>query len=1165
MSRLKLFLLGPPRIECKGKPIEIGRRKAVALLVYLALSGRSHSRDALATLFWPEHDQSRARAGLRRALAALKKALGEGWLDVDWETVGLNRDAEVWLDVGQFQDRLAECWTHGHPQDQVCPACLSLLAEAAALYRDDFLAGFTLRDSPGFDEWQFFQTEGLRDELASALERLAQGHSGQGEFERAIAYARRWLALDPLHEPVHCCLMRLYAWSGQRAAALRQYGECERILREELGVPPEEETTQVYRAIKEKRDLPPPVDRFAKPVSPPKAARKHNLPVQPTPFLGREMELAELARLLTDPDVRLVTLLGPGGMGKTRLALEAAAAQIDTFVHGVYFVSLASLQSVEAIVPTVAETIGFSFYKGGEAQQQLLDYLRQRTMLLIMDGFEHLLDGVGLVTDILRTAPDVKILTSSRVRLNVQDEHLFPIAGMHYPALTPGPSPVFGRGEPKDAALRRARDIAQYSAVKLFLQSACRAQPDFELTDDNLTDVARICRFVEGMPLAILLAAAWVQMLSPAEIAAQIGQSLDFLETDLRDVPERHRSIRAVFDHSWHLLTEREREVFQALSVFRGGFTRQAARHVTGTSLRELMALVNKSLLHRMPTPSASPSTLPLDSARDELRAGLGTGERYEVHELLRQYAAEKLSQSPGVREVVRDRHCTYYAAALQRWEGDLKGPRQQAALAETEADNENARAAWNWAVEQGQVERLEQAMEGLCLFYTWRGRYQEGEAACRMAAEKLTASGDGPVLSAVEGLRVLAKTLAWQGVFSYALGRAELARQLLRQSLALLESPALASRDTRLEKAFILREMGWMTYDSDREQAKRPFEQSLALYQALGDRWGTASALHALSVVVNGLGGAHSEVKRLVEESLAIRRALGDQREIASSLRSLGFHALHQGQLEEAERLARECIAVRQEMGDRSNIMGEQFLLGRTLFLLGRFSEAHSLLEEGVAICSDLGFRRGLALLSILLGDAKAHLGKCEQARAQAQMGLALAREIDYQRGLGFALFVLGEMALIEGAYAEAQQLLQESVAVYREIGQRDELCSTIALLGVAARGLGNMSEAQQRLYEALQTITETRAFMPLMVVMPGITLLLADQGEKQRAVELYALASRYPFVANSRWFEDVVGRHIAAVAATLPPDVVAVAQARGQARDLEATVGELLVELGG
>ncbi len=1144
MSHLALFLLGPPRTERNGEPIEIDRRKAVALLVYLAVTGRSHSRDALATLFWPEHDQSQARAGLRRALATLKKALGEVWLDVDRETVGLNPGAEVWLDVEEFQARLAECRTHGHSQEEVCPACLPLLAEAAALYRDDLLAGFTLRDSPGFDEWQFFQTEGLRDELASALERLVQGHSGQGEFEPAIVYARRWLALDPLHEPAHRCLMQLYAWSGQRAAALRQYGECERVLQEELGVPPEEETAQVYQAIKEKQDLPPLVDRFAKPVSPQKAVCKHNLPVQPIPFVGREAMLVEIEGRLQDPACRLLTLVGPGGSGKTRLALEAAVAQLDHYAHGVFFVPLAPLQSVEAVVPTVAEALGFRFYKGGEPQQQLLDYLRQKSMLPILDNFEHLLDGMDLVTNILKTAPDVKILTTSRARLNVQGEYLCPIAGMEFPA----------RETTEDATPRRAQDVAQYCAVKLFLASARRAQPGFELTADNLTDVVRICHLVEGMPLGILLAAAWVGMLTPAEIAAEIGQSLDFLETDWRDAPERQRSIRAAFDHSWHLLTAREREVFQGLSVFRGGFTRQAARQVTGASLRELMALVNKSLLHRTPTPSAR----------------LGTGGRYEMHELLRQYAAGKLDGSPAASQAVHDRHCAYYAAALQQWEADLQGLRQQVAMAEMDVEIENARAAWNWAVEGGQVERVDQALVGLCRFYAWRGRFQEGEAACQMAAsmlyEKLaaTASGEGPVLSVDEGLRVLAQVLSIRAFFNRRLGHTELAGQLLRQSLALSEWSESDDQSVRLAKAFALLEMGDVVVNSDREEAKRLYEQSLALFRGLGDRYGAAKALYALGEVAWHLG-AYDEAQQWHEESLAIRQALGDQRGIANSLRGLSTIARYQGRLEESGRLIRQSIAIHREIGDQVGIADGLSELGSTLNFLGQYAEAHTPLEESIALYRDLGFRDGLPMAHAYLCWAKWHLGQYEQARAQAQLHLTLSRETGYRRGIAGGPAFLGGIALAEGKYAEARQLLQEAVAVLQEIGQRGELGWPLAALGAAELGLGNVSQARQYFRQALQTATETRSFMTAALTITGVALFLAVQGEAERAVELYALMSRYPAAANSRIAEDVVGRFVGVAAATLPPDVVAAAQARGRARDLDATVAELLAELEG
>jgi predicted ATPase/predicted Ser/Thr protein kinase len=558
--------------------------------------------------------------------------------------------------------------------------------------------------------------------------------------------------------------------------------------------------------------------RFATPTL---LTEARNLPVQVTPFVGREAELAELDRLLSDPDVRLVTVLGAGGMGKTRLALQAAEAQAerapgDRFPNGVYFVSLAPLRSTEAIVPTIAEALGFTFYAaagGGAAaapRQQLLDYLRQKQMLLFLDNWEHLLDGDGaadLVTDILTTAPDVRILATSRARLNVGGEQLFHLAGMEYPDWeTP-------------------TDALEYSAVKLFMQSARRVRPDFELEADDLKYGSRICRLVQGMPLGILLAAAWVEMLSPQEIAAEVegqmtGLGLDFLRTNRRDVPERQRSMRAVFDHSWSLLPERQQGVMQALSVFRGGFDREAAQQVSGASLWELMALVNRSLLHRAPTG------------------------RYTIHELLRQYAAEKLACWPEIEKAVRDRHASHYAAALQRWGQDVKGPQRPAALAEMDVEVDNARAAWDWAVERVQVQQLDRAIEGLGWFYEVRLRFPEGDTALRAAADMFAAQERCTKLSA-DGLRVWAQALVWQGGFSLYLGRAEIARQLLRRSLALLEDSRLDTLDVRRTRAFVLYTKGMAANTwGDRLAATEPLEQSLALYQALGCRYEMARTL---------------------------------------------------------------------------------------------------------------------------------------------------------------------------------------------------------------------------------------------------------------------------------------------------------------------------------
>jgi tetratricopeptide (TPR) repeat protein len=574
------------------------------------------------------------------------------------------------------------------------------------------------------------------------------------------------------------------------------------------------------------------------------------------------------------------------------------------------------------------------------------------------------------------------------------------------------------------------------------------------------------------------------------------------------------------------------------------------------------MALVNRSLLHRTPT------------------------RRYEVHELLRQYAEEKLDQEPAAGKAARDLHCAYYTAAVQQWEADLKGPRQQAALAEMDIEIENARASWDWAVEQSQVDRLNRAMEGLCLYYWRRSRNLEGGAACRTVASKLAAilhappvprrppseprgeaEGSADEASVAEGLRVWARALVWRAFFIKVLGRSEraLARQLLQQSLVILERLELANQDIRAEKAFVLWEMPKVGLASgyDFHQARRMYEQSLALYRAVGDRWWTAKLLDHLCVVLIDGFCAHNEAKQLAEESLTIGRALGDLAIVAQSLVHLGYIAASLGQIEASERLFRESIPSYREVGARSDTAIGLSNVGCGLTFLAKFDEAHSLLEENLAILSDLGASSSVAYWTLWLGYAKAHLGQYEQARIRAQMSHTFFQEHGSQSGrIALSLYMLGFVALAEQAYAEAWQLLQESVAVFQRIKYWEIMGWGLSLLGYAPRGLGQLLQAERQFCEALRSSSEVGSFVHHLLVLPGIALLLADRGEVERAVELYGLASRYEFVANSRWFEDVAGRYIAEAAATLPPEVVAAAQERGRARDIDATVAELLAE---
>lgn len=440
---------------------------------------------------------------------------------------------------------------------------------------------------------------------------------------------------------------------------------------------------------------------------------KHNLPLATTPFVGRSSELAALDDLLLNPEVRLVTIVGPGGIGKTRMALAYAEQLVakptpqHPYPNGVFFVNLAALSEAERLIPTLAEALNFRMQ--GEARekrspkQQLLDYLHNRGLLLVLDNFEHLLspphhlekeidDGAALVAEILQTAPDVRILVTSRERLNLHMEQVFAIDGLTIPDWETG------------APGADVEDVGEYTAVRLFLQAAQRSQQSFSLeSDDERLALIRICHLVGGMPLALELAASWVDMLSLVDIAIELERGLDLLEAEMRDVPQRQRSVRASFDYSWGKLNEREQSVFAQLSIFRGGFTRPAVQAVTGATLQELSQLLNKSFIQ-------------FDKQRD----------RYQVHGLLRQYGAERLSQDSELETALQDRHSTYYCQALANHTNDLKGARQRQALSIIEADIENVRLAWNHAVMRQELADIGVSIESLYRFYWNQSTYLE-------------------------------------------------------------------------------------------------------------------------------------------------------------------------------------------------------------------------------------------------------------------------------------------------------------------------------------------------------------------------------------------------------------------------------------------------------
>lgn len=962
MSQLALYFLGTPRIERDGEAISLSHHKALALLAYLAIIRQPHSRPALAAFLWPDYESTAARAELRRMLWVLNKSLGQGWLAVDRETVLLPPQPGLWLDTERFRELLAMDQQHHHPAGEVCPACLEPLTAAVALIRGDFLTGFTLPDNPDFDTWQTFETESLRRELAGALERLVHLLVQRGETgEPAINYARRWLALDPLHEPAHRHLMELYTWAGQPAAALRQYQVCAQVLKEELGIDPSPETTALYDTIKANR-LPPPTGaveqkRGTAPsissMSAGSAVPPHNLPVQTTPFIGREAALASMQQRLADPEVRLMTIVGPGGIGKTRLALALAERQLQpatAFPDGVYFISLAPIDSIEVLAQTIAEGLAFPLTSTQEPAVQLLAYLRPKQMLLILDNFEHILAGAALVSQILQTAAGVKLLATSRERLNLAHETLWPIGGLDF------------------APLISVETAQTYDAVQLFIQRAQRIRPDFILRIEDLPHLERILKGVWSMPLAIELAAAWLNMLSLAEIATELGQGLDLLESELRDLPGRHRSMRLVFDRSWERLDADEQALLKRLSIFRGGFTREAARQVAGASLRVLAGLVNKSLLTSQPDRG-----------------------RYELHELIRQYGAAHLHADADDERITRDRHSHYYLTLLQAREPDLTSSRQIETLAELSAEIDNLRTAWEWAVVQQQIDLMRRALWSLWYFYELCNFSQEGEVVLGRAAE------------------MVQMLLAERGSHGPELEREKLA--------GLLD-------ELQAHQAFFNLRQG------HRSQTITLFESSICLLRTLHEPAMLAHALAHYGAFYWNMG-QFDKAAQYLRESLEISRPLKHPWQLAIFTSFMGVVVHEQGDYDEAYRLLSEAITYGRTLGDPRLISFIGSFLSRTALALGQLAEVQDLLREGLRLVRETGDRFGIGLMLERMAVAAQSSGNDEEARRLFDESIALYRDIGDPWSLSRALTLQGHFVLAKGDHPQARESFRQAAQI--------------------------------------------------------------------------------------------------------------------------------------
>ncbi|MEP7358553.1 MAG: tetratricopeptide repeat protein, partial [Anaerolineales bacterium] len=664
-------------------------------------------------------------------------------------------------------------------------------------------------------------------------------------------------------------------------------------------------------------------------------------------------ELAALARLLSEPECRLLTLTGPGGIGKTRLALQAASQQRSCFSHGIAFVAVAAMSSREPIVTAIADTLGCVLYLAEDRSSQLIQYMRDREVLLVLDNYEHLLeepDCVSLVSDLLTGVPGLRIMVTSREPLDLQSEWVFQVEGL---------------GE---------------EALVLFQQSARRVRAGFELQPEDQPAVARICELVGHMPLAVELTASWIRVLSCEEIAAEIesafasDHALALFATTARDVPERHRSLSAVFEHSWQLLSEAEQHAMRRLAFFRSGFTREAAEQVAGASLSTLTALVAKSLLRR------------------------ATSGRYDLHELIRQYALAQLHPEAQEAAEIRQRHSDYYAALLERRGAQLKGKDRTAVVAELVAELDNVRSSWQWAAEHQRAEALSQAADTLFWLYESRSNCREGVPLFHQAVTRLPTLTEAPTASGPSARQphlALAQLLSYEGYFCFRQGQHVLGRELLQRSVALLrpltDAPSSAARSALATSIAFL---GAVTHAmGDYDEGQRLLNEGLALKQQLGDRWGAAFCLRELGLAAYAQGDPQAAYEQL-GKSLALSREMGNNWATSVALNYLGTAAYALGALQEARQLQQEALALSRQLEDRFNAAYALQGLGRISHALGEYAPARSYFEESLGLSREIGDLGSVAQCLTRLGHTLLALDEPVLVRRCFVEAIALARE---------------------------------------------------------------------------------------------------------------------------------------------------------------------------
>lgn len=976
---LTFKLLGQVAITQQGTPLGPFRSaKEPALLIYLAYTEQVHQRDFLADLLWESRSTKQSLANLRTVLTRLRQQVN-GALVATRKTLALAPPSQPQVDALILGRALANIGEIDTAEKAL------IIRNALASYEGEFLADFELDNAPQFNEWVQTTRQFIHHQVLGAYEKLGRYTLGTQNSEESIVIAQRWLAVDALNEAAHTLLIQAHLRAGNVTTAVAHYDYCVERLQAELGIAPPAHMTALIQQARPPRPLP----------CIPANAVRHNLAAEHDQFFGRQATQQEIHARLDQPWCRLVTLVGQGGIGKTRFATTIARSRLDQYRDGVWLVELVNISPddddlAETIAVEIATILDLRLTGSAAPSEQLGRYLQPKQLLLVLDNFEHVLEaGIEVVRKIIQQCEHVQLLVTSREALNIRAEWQVTLTGLSYPT--------------------DEDDVMPSEAVDLFL--ARRAQQQHGLIEETAVPAIRtICHMVAGLPLGIELAAALTRHTPVQQIADQLHEGFDTLTASLRDIPDRHRGLQVVFNMSWLALPADLQIGLARLALFRGGFASTAAEQVAGVDAAQLAALVAKSLV--MPA---------------------GENGRYRLHPVIQAYAVGQLLAT----DTARQKHGRYYLALLAEHTAPLQKTAPQKSMAQIEPDIENVRLAWQTGLATQEAGLLAAALTSLSIYYQLRGLAREGEAVMHATLDKAQTWGDaGRGLATRAGLE--------RARFQNRLGQGQLA---IHTSTAVLKlAHQLGDRWAVGMVQIWWGEALWRL--GEYTAAHNKLQQALQLGHELEDASIVGWCHHQLGIIAD-IQGNHGQAQEHLQQACAVWQTVEHHQNLSNSLNSLGVVCIHQGDLPQAQKILEQALAVCYELGNQhvqTTLLNNLSLIATEL---GDYEGAHYYLHHSLQLALVVGDLTRQADIYSNLGRNDLRLGNLHSAQHHLERSLEIAQSIGHQTTVASVQSNLAMVRREQGDVAQAQTLYQSALAIAQQHQLQKIECET--LLGLA------------------------------------------------------------------------------------------------------------------